>query len=55
MSETKRDRIEVINQKIIALMLKRKQAQRHKSWAQEEAITENMNKLEAQIRIVEGE
>ena len=55
MSQTKTERIEAINIKIVALMLDRKKAQRHGTWAQECAINEQIDKLEKEIKAIEQE
>lgn len=55
MTDTKRDRIEAINLKIVALMLKRARAQRHGTWAQECALYDEMAELEKQIKLIEAE
>jgi hypothetical protein len=51
----RRDRIEKINQQIVQLMLKRKQAERHNQWAQEEVIWNQIAELEKQIKRIEQE
>ena len=50
-----RERIEKINVKILALMLDRKKAQRFGQFAQELVIYEEIDKLEAQIKLIEAE
>ena len=49
------DRIEAVNVKIVALILDRKKAQRHGTWAQECAINEQIDKLEKEIKAIEQE
>jgi hypothetical protein len=49
------DKINKINQQIVALMLERKQAERHGAWAQEEAIYKQIEALEKQIKKIEAE
>lgn len=50
-----KERIEKINVKILALMLDRKKAQRFGQFAQELVIYEEIDKLEAQIKLIEAE
>lgn len=52
---TKTERIEAVNVKIVALMLKRKQAQHHGTWAQECALYDQMAELEKQITAIREE
>jgi len=49
------DKIDKINQRIVALMLERKQAERHGTWTQEEAIYKQIEVLEKQIKKIEVE
>lgn len=55
MSQTKAERIEAVNGKIVTLMLDRKKVRRHGTWAQEEAITAEINKLEQEIKAIREE
>ncbi len=50
-----KERIEKINLKILDLMLDRKKAQRFGQWAQELVVYEAIDKLEAQIKLIEAE
>lgn len=50
-----RERIQKINGKILDLMLDRKKAQRFGQFAQELVIYEQIDKLEAQIKLIEEE
>jgi hypothetical protein len=50
-----KERIEKINVKILDLMLDRKKAQRFGQFAQELEIYAEIDKLEAQIKLIEAE
>lgn len=55
MTAEQKDRIEKINIEILALILKRKQTQRRGTWAQEQVIFEEIDKLEEKIKGIEAE
>jgi hypothetical protein len=56
MAQTKTQRIEVINLKIVALMLKRSQFRRYRhSWDEEQAITTEILALEVKIKEIREE
>lgn len=55
MVEPKRDRIELIDQQIVNLMLERKQAVRLGNLKREQKINEQIDKLELEIKSIKEE
>lgn len=52
---TKNERIEQINLQIIALMLRRRKAERYKDWTEEESLEKQILELEKKIKLIEAE
>lgn len=55
MTAEQRERIEKIDEKIVGLILERKQAQRRGTWAQEQSIYAKIDELESQIKVIKVE
>jgi hypothetical protein len=54
-SETKTERIEAVNKKIVYLMLMRAKERRHGTWAKECEINDQIAALELQIKSIRAE
>jgi hypothetical protein len=55
MNESKKDRIEKLNEQIVFLIFERRRAERFRDFPREQNIREEINKLEEQIKKIQGE